>query len=226
MKKKILLVILILVLVGAVLAAMGAIKTVKNAMIVKGLLVKVSAGQNGIQSYPPLPATLEITDEEVNAGLDLLCNANQLVSIGQKLGLSIAKNLPINLASAALPCQFFNNFKIEFGTAEYSATARLLEPAKGDVGIKGEISAAGQRNVQIIFKEANLNGQKVSSETMTLLENTANQEMNKILDQMRFVVIESIDVSPGKITIKGIFSLDELLCNFGVSSYCLPTMAF
>ena len=71
MKKKIFLAILILVLVGAVFVVKGAVKTAKNLCIVKGLFNKIAASQSGIQSYPPPPQTLELTEEEVNAGLDL-----------------------------------------------------------------------------------------------------------------------------------------------------------
>jgi hypothetical protein len=133
MKKKILFVILLVLVIAGAFIIKSGVETARNAAIVKGLFEKIatSTSQGGIQPYPPLPATLEITEEEVNAGLDLLCGlGNPIIQ-----GVNFVKNLtdgkepaPIQPEIIVLPCQYFRDFKIKFSDDKYLAKARLLKP--------------------------------------------------------------------------------------------------
>ena len=223
MKKKIFLAILILVLVGAVFVVKGAVKTARNACIVKSLLNKIAASQSGIQSYPPPPQTLELTEEEVNAGLDLLCGlGNPVIQ-----GLNFVKNLtggkesaPIQLETIVLPCQYFRDFKIKFSDGKYLARARLLKPLQGNIEVEGMLSLRDERNVDVKFEKVLLDKQPVSPETAAQLENIAQQEINGIAGRMKYLALQRVAISEGKIVFEGIFSFDELLCSFGLKNYC------
>ncbi|MDP3093861.1 MAG: hypothetical protein Q8N16_03790 [bacterium] len=223
MKKKILLAILILVLIGTVFIVKGAVRTAKNAVIVKGLLVKIAAGQSGIQAYPPVPTTLELTEEEVNAGLDLLCGlGNPIIQ-----GVNFVKNLtggkepaPVQPETIVLPCQYFRDFKIKFSDSKYLAKARLLKPLQGNIEVEGTLALRNERNVDVKFEKVLLDSQPVSLETTAQLENIAQQEINGIAARMKDLALQEVTVSEGKIIFKGIFSFDELLCSFGLKNYC------
>jgi len=219
MKKKIFLAILILVLVGAVFVVKGAVKTARNACIVKSLLNKIAASQSGIQSYPPPPQTLELTEEEVNAGLDLLCGGGNLIIQGLNFVKNFKSNNPAQTPTA-LPCQYFNNFKVKFLPGKYLASAKLLKPVKGNIEVEGTLALRDGRNVDVKFEKVLLDKQPASSETAAQLENIAQQEINGIAGRMKNLVLQKIAISEGKIVFEGIFSFDELLCSFGLKNYC------
>jgi len=223
MKKKIFFVILLVLAVAGVFIIKSGIETAKNAVIVKGLLVKIAAGQSGIRAYPPLPQTLELTEEEVNAGLDLLCSlGNPIIQ-----GMNFVKNLtggkeptPIQPEMIVLPCQYFRDFKVKFSDGKYLAKARLLKPLRGNIEVEGTLALRDEKNVDVKFEKVLLNNQLASSETVAQLENIAQQEINGIAARMKDLVLQEITVSEGKIVFEGIFSFDELLCSFGLKNYC------
>ena len=223
MKKKILFVILLVLVVTGVFVIKSGVQTTRNVVIVKGLLKKVAAGQGGIQAYPPSPRTLEMTDEEVNAGLDLLCSlGNPVIQ-----GLNFVKNLtggkesaPIQLETIVLPCQYFRDFKIKFSDGKYLARARLLKPLQGNIEVEGMLSLRDERNVDVKFEKVLLDKQPVSPETAAQLENIAQQEINGIAGRMKYLALQRVAISEGKIVFEGIFSFDELLCSFGLKNYC------
>jgi len=223
MKKKILLAILILVLVGAVFVVKGTVKTAKNVVVVKGLLNKIAASQSGIRAYPPQPQILELTEEEVNAGLDLLCGlGNPIIQ-----GVNFVKNLtggkeptPIQPEMIVLPCQYFRGFKINFSDGKYLVNARLLKPLQENIEVEGTLFLRDERNIDVKFEKVLLNNQPASPEIASQLENIAQQEINGIAGRMKDLALQEITVSEGKIVFEGIFSFDELLCSFGLKDYC------
>ena len=225
MKKKILFVILLVLVVTGVFVIKSGVQTTRNVVIVKGLFEKIAASQtlSGIQAYPPPPRTLEMTDEEVNAGLNLLCGlGNPVIQV-----VNFVKNLtggkeptPIQPEIIALPCQYFRNFKVKLSNGKYLAKARLLKPVKGNVEVEGTLSLRDERNVDVKFEKVLLDNQPASPETASQLENIAQQEINGIAGRMKDLALQEITVSEGKIIFKGIFSFDELLCSFGLKNYC------
>jgi len=225
MKKKILFVILLVLVVTGVFVIKSGVQTTRNVVIVKGLFEKIAASQtlSGIQAYPPPPRTLEMTDEEVNAGLNLLCGlGNPVIQV-----VNFVKNLtgckeptPIQPEIIALPCQYFRNFKVKFSNGKYLAKARLLKPVKGNVEVEGTLSLRDERNVDVKFEKVLLDNQPASPETASQLENIAQQEINGIAGRMKDLALQEITVSEGKIIFKGIFSFDELLCSLGLKNYC------
>lgn len=233
MKKEVLFGIFVLVLVGVVFLVKNGIEATRNAIIVKGLLEKIAAGQGGIQAYPPPPRTLELTEEEVNAGMDLLCGAGNPIIQGldllknfRKLKIPFPqKELPTNPGQPipiALPCQYFQNFQVKFLPGKYSASARLLKPVRGNIEVEGTLLPRDERNVDVKFEKVLLDNQPASPETAAQLESIAQQEINSITERMKYLAIQEIAISKGKIVFEGIFSFDELLCSFGLKNYC-PT---
>ena len=223
MKKKILFVILLVLVVTGVFVIKSGAETARNVVIVKGLLKKVAAGQGGIQAYPPPPRTLEMTDEEVNAGLDLLCGlGNPIIQ-----GVNFVKNLtdgkeptPIQPEMIVLPCQYFRGFKINFSDGKYLVNARLLKPLQENIEVEGTLFLRDERNIDVKFEKVLLNNQPASPEIASQLENIAQQEINGIAGRMKDLALQEITVSEGKIVFEGIFSFDELLCSFGLKDYC------
>ncbi len=223
MKKKILFVVLLVVAIAGAFIIKSGVEAARNAIIVKGLFEKISNLAGGIRAYPPQPQTLELTEEEVNAGLDLLCGlGNPVIQ-----GMNFVKNLtggkesaPIQPETIVLPCQYFRDFKVKFSDGKYLAKARLLKPLQGNIEVEGTLALRDERNVDVKFEKVLLNNQLASSETVAQLENIAQQEINGIAARMKDLVLQEITVSEGKIVFEGIFSFDELLCSFGLKNYC------
>ncbi len=223
MKKKILFVVLLVLAIAGVFIIKSGVEAARNAIIVKGLLERISVSQSGIQAYPPQPQALELTEEEVNAGLDLLCSLNNPII----QGVNFVKNLagskeptPIQLKMIVLPCQYFRNFKIKFSDGKYLAKAQLLKPVQGKIEVEGTLSLRDERNFDVKFEKVLIDNQPASLETAVQLENIAQQEINGIATKMKDLALQEITIYEGKIILKGIFSFDELLCSLGLKNYC------
>lgn len=218
MKKKIFSVIVLVAILGAAIfvgTTAGKIIRLKSLMDKVAALAKTS----GITAYPPPPATLELTENEVNDGVDLLCQAGYLLSLAERMNI---KTVP----PPSVFCQYFNGFKIKFTSGEFSVEGRLLKPVSGRLEAKGKISLSGERNVRVDLLEAKLNGQTMEAASLALIQNLANQESNGFLSKFKYLSIEKLELSPGKITVSGVFSVDELFCNLGIESYCAPAVIF
>ncbi len=223
MKKKILFVVLLVVAIAGAFIIKSGVEAARNAIIVKGLFEKISNLAGGIRAYPPQPQTLELTEEEVNAGLDLLCGlGNPVIQ-----GMNFVKNLtggkesaPIQPETIVLPCQYFRDFKVKLLPEKYIASAKLLKPVKGNIEVEGTLSLRDERNVDVKFEKVLLNNQPASPEIASQLENIAQLEINGIAARMKNLALQKVAISEGKIIFEGIFSFDELLCSFGLKDYC------
>lgn len=218
MKKKIFFaIILVVVLAATIFVGNTAAKIIR----LKSLMDKVAAlsKTSGVAAYPPPPATLELTENEINDGVDLLCQAGYLLSLAEKMNI---KTVP----PESVFCQYFNGFKIKLSPDEFLVEGQLLKPVSGRLEARGRISLTGERNVRVDLLEAKLNGQEMEAASLALIQNLANQESNGFLDKFKYLVIERLELSSGKITASGIFSVDELFCNLGVESYCAPAVIF
>ena len=223
MKKKILFVVLLILAVAGAFIIKSGVEAARNAIIVKGLFEKISNLAGGIQAYPPQPQILELTEEEVNAGLDLLCSlGNPVIQ-----GMNFVKNLtggkesaPIQPETIVLPCQYFRDFKVKFLPGKYLASAKLLKPVKGNIEVEGTLALRDERNIDVNFEKVLLDNRPASAEIASQLENIAQQEINGITERMKDLSLQRVAISEGKIVFEGIFSFDELLCSFGLKNYC------
>lgn len=218
MKKKIFFAVLLVAVLATTIfvgSTAGKIIRLKNLSDRLAALSKNS----GITAYPPPPATFELTENEINDGVDLLCQAGYLLSLAERMNI---KTVP----PQSVFCQYFDGFKIKFASGEFSVEGQLLKPVSGRLEAKGKISLNGERNVRIDLLEAKLNGQAMEAASLALIQDLANQESNGFLNKLKYLSIEKLELSPGKLTINGVFSVDELFCNLGVQSYCAPPVIF
>lgn len=194
-------IILLPLLSGIFFTAKFAIETNKKVMVVKGLMGKLQT--RGIMAYPPPPRTVELTSEEVNDGLDLLCGPGKIA-----------------LRTNPLPCQFFRNFKIDFLPSKFIASAHLLKPLDAEITVDGRILLVNEKSLEVKFDKVDLDGKSAPPETVVQLEKTTQQEIDNALKQIKSLALENVTISQGKIAFSGIFSFDELLCSFGLKDYC------
>ena len=216
MKKKIFPLIVLVAVFGIVIFAGN---TAAKIIRLKGLSDRITAlaGARGIVAYPPPPAILELTENEINDGLSLLCQADYLIALAEKMKI---KTLPIKSDF----CQYFDNFKIKISSGEFSIQGQLLKPALGQLEARGSISLVGARNVRIDLTEAKLSGRVIESTALMGMKKLANQESNAFLDKFEYLSIENLELQSGKTIISGIFSTDELFCNLGIQNYCAPLL--